>query len=110
VKPEAVQPDAVTFDAVTFDAVAPGAVAPDAVAPEAWGRVGSDPVLIDCDSCDVRGIACADCVVTVLLGGPPEPVMLNAEEQRAVSVLAAAGLVPPLRLVTAVHEVDMEPT
>jgi hypothetical protein len=27
-------------------------------------------MLIDCDTCTVRGEACADCVVTVLLGAP----------------------------------------
>lgn len=59
----------------------------------------SGPVLIDCDSCAVRGPGCPDCVVTALLGEPPEGVSLNAEERRAVAVLAAAGLVPPLRLV-----------
>ncbi len=59
------------------------------------------PLLIDCDTCQVRGIGCADCVVTVLLGGPPDGVSLNDEERQAVEVLAAAGLVPPLRLVSA---------
>ena len=28
-------------------------------------------MLIDCDSCTVRGTGCVDCVVTVLLGAPP---------------------------------------
>jgi len=28
-------------------------------------------VLIDCDTCTVRGQGCDDCVVTVLLGAPP---------------------------------------
>ncbi|HYH26857.1 MAG TPA: hypothetical protein VD834_16045 [Blastococcus sp.] len=28
-------------------------------------------MLIDCDTCTVRGAGCADCVVTVLLGAPP---------------------------------------
>lgn len=28
-------------------------------------------MLIDCDTCTVRGVGCADCVVTVLLGAPP---------------------------------------
>jgi hypothetical protein len=56
-------------------------------------------VLIDCDSCAVRGLACGDCVVTVLLGVPPAGVELDAAEQAAISVLADQGLVPPLRLV-----------
>ena len=28
-------------------------------------------MLIDCDTCTVRGQGCGDCVVTVLLGAPP---------------------------------------
>ena len=53
-------------------------------------------MIIDCDGCGVRGHACGDCVVAVLLGAPPD---LQADEQRAIGVLADAGLVPPLRLV-----------
>ncbi len=56
-------------------------------------------MLIDCDGCEVRGLACGDCVVTVLLGAPPEGVVLDDEERRALEVLAGSGLVPPLRLV-----------
>lgn len=55
-------------------------------------------MIIDCDTCQVRDIACADCVVTVLLGAPPE-VEIDTEEQSALAVLADSGLVPPLRLV-----------
>jgi hypothetical protein len=58
---------------------------------------------IDCDTCATRGPACADCVVSVLLGAPtsssdfgPE---LDGAEQAALAVLAGSGLVPPLRLV-----------
>lgn len=57
---------------------------------------------IDCDSCTVRGAACSDCVVTVLLGMPEHRVEWDDTEQHALGVLAASGLVPPLRLVTAV--------
>ncbi len=56
-------------------------------------------VVIDCDTCLVRGLACQDCVVTVLLGPPPE-VGFDEEEQRALAVLADSGLVPKLRMVT----------
>ena len=28
-------------------------------------------MLIDCDTCTARGVGCADCVVTALLGAPP---------------------------------------
>ncbi|HYY10444.1 MAG TPA: hypothetical protein VE781_05865 [Kineosporiaceae bacterium] len=78
-------------------------------------------MLIDCDACAVRGPACGDCVVTVLLAGPavhahtggppgaPEPATtaeLDAAERAAIAVLADCGLVPPLRLVplATVHE------
>jgi hypothetical protein len=52
--------------------------------------------VIDCDTCTVRGDACADCVVSVMLGGPPDVV--PEDEQRALGVLAGAGLVPPLQM------------
>jgi hypothetical protein len=55
-------------------------------------------VRIDCDSCLVRGLSCHDCVVTVLLGPPPE-LSFDEDEQRALDVLAVSGLVPPLRMV-----------
>jgi len=83
-------------------------------------------MVIDCERCEVRGLACGDCVVGVLLGMPgvapgaldgPEDgivdgteesgrrpsgasaVHLDAPEQRALAVLADQGLVPRLRLV-----------
>ena len=54
---------------------------------------------IDCDSCAAKGPACGDCLVTVLLGAPPEGVELDEAEQRAIEALAESGLIPPLRLV-----------
>lgn len=68
------------------------------------------PVTIDCDHCLVRGpSACGDCVVTVLLGGPPQGVTIEPEERSALDALASSGLVPPLRLVVGVDgpEVDI---
>jgi hypothetical protein len=65
-----------------------------------------DPLVIDCDRCSMRGVGCDDCVVTVLLGGPPN---LDETEQHAIDVLSDAGLVPPLRMVEsrpARHERD----
>ncbi|MDQ2750509.1 MAG: hypothetical protein ABI775_08125 [Pseudonocardiales bacterium] len=56
-------------------------------------------MLIDCDTCSVRGRACPDCVMTVILNNSARPVDLDADEQDAVDTLAAGGLVPPLRLV-----------
>ena len=55
-------------------------------------------MVIDCDTCEVRGAACADCVVSVLLG-PPAELLLEEPERAALHVLADVGLVPPLRLV-----------
>jgi hypothetical protein len=54
------------------------------------------PVVIDCDDCAVRGAACRDCVVSVLLGVPET---LLDDERAALEVLAEAGLAPRLRLV-----------
>ena len=56
-------------------------------------------MLIDCDRCAMRELSCDDCVVTVLLGGPPGPVEVDDPEWRALTVLAESGLVPRLRLV-----------
>jgi hypothetical protein len=58
-------------------------------------------MLIDCDTCTVRAIACGDCVVSVLLGAPPSGVELDEADQRALTALADAGMVPQLRLVPA---------
>ena len=71
-------------------------------------------MMIDCDTCEVRGPACTDCVVTVLLGtaptglyaGNPAPIELDGQEQAAIAVLAGAGLVPPLRLMPRATEAE----
>jgi hypothetical protein len=68
-----------------------------------------DVVLIDCDACVMRGSACRDCVVTVVLGTPAEPagsLLIDDEERAALDALAQSGLVPPLRLVHAVSSVE----
>lgn len=70
-------------------------------------------MIVDCGDCKVRDIACADCVVTVLLGAPgwsPSEgvrigsnlprIALEQEELGAMDVLAESGLVPRLRLLT----------
>lgn len=72
-------------------------------------RHPSGSLVIDCDTCQVRGDACADCVVSCLLGGPPEPVELDGDEIGALGALAGLGLLPPLRLVTAVDSPETEP-
>lgn len=75
-------------------------------------------MIIDCDGCAVRGAACGDCVIGVLLGTPAPAapadhhadvpsdvpsgapiVTLDAPERRALAMLADQGLVPRLRLV-----------
>jgi hypothetical protein len=56
-------------------------------------------MLIDCDTCVVRGPACGDCVMSVLLAAPPTGVDLDDSERRALDALAGAGMVPQLRLV-----------
>lgn len=61
-------------------------------------------MIIDCDTCTERGAACADCVVTFLTipVRSRSPAELGPEEQQAIEVLAASGLVPPLRMVRAI--------
>jgi hypothetical protein len=71
------------------------------------GSVRGMTTRIDCDTCVVRGLACHDCVVTVLLGPPPE-LTFDDDERRALDVLADGGLVPPLRLIQAVPGRDVE--
>lgn len=58
-----------------------------------------DVLHVDCETCVARGPACGDCVISVLLGAPPQGVDLDRDERAALSALAAQGLVPPLRLV-----------
>ncbi len=53
-------------------------------------------MIIDCDGCQMRDLACDDCVVTFMLG---PPAGLGSAEQTALAVLADGGLVPPLRMV-----------
>lgn len=54
---------------------------------------------ISCDSCTMRASHwCADCVVTFICERPAnEAVVLDLAEQRAVRLLADAGMVPVLR-------------
>jgi hypothetical protein len=62
-------------------------------------------MLIDCEQCAMRDTtACDDCVVTVLLSDCP--VDLSDSQVTAVDNLAAAGLVPRLRLVPAERRVS----
>ncbi|MCW3814294.1 hypothetical protein ONA91_07465 [Micromonospora sp. DR5-3] len=48
-------------------------------------------MLIDCDSCRIRGASCAGCLVTALLDADPAGAALGAAEWRAIEVFARAG-------------------
>jgi hypothetical protein len=55
-------------------------------------------VLIECDRCVMRDIACDDCVITALLGIDEQQARIGEPERRALRVLADARMVAPLRL------------
>lgn len=73
-------------------------------------------MIVDFGDCRVRGLACQDCVVSVLLGVPELPargsgepggsrygarrLRLEQDEHDAMEVLADSGLIPRLRLVS----------
>ena len=54
---------------------------------------------IDCDECVMNGTdACSDCMVSFLVNrNPGDAVVIDVAEERAVRMLARAGLVPQLR-------------
>jgi hypothetical protein len=54
-------------------------------------------MIIDCDSCEMRNVACDDCVVPFLRASPPVGELVE-EEAGALAALAEGGLVPPLRM------------
>ena len=60
-------------------------------------------MLIDCDSCAMRDLACGDCVVSAILGRGGGSLELDSAEQQALGALAGGGLLPPLRLVPTSH-------
>lgn len=59
----------------------------------------ANPLVISCDSCAMRhSPACDDCLVTALCGVDEESALVfDLEEQRAIRLLANAGLVPTIR-------------
>ena len=71
-------------------------------------------MLIDCDTCTVRGTGCADCVVTVLLGAPPgwqgvDPVvvpMTGRPRSGPVAAAAEDAVVPPPGVVVEFDDVE----
>jgi hypothetical protein len=65
------------------------------------GRKEATPqMVIDCNECAMQGTdQCGDCVVTFILREEGQPVVVDAEEARALRALGTSGLVPLLRLV-----------
>jgi hypothetical protein len=57
-------------------------------------------MIIDCNDCAMQHTSqCEDCVVTFILRGPGELVVLDGGEAAALDELGRAGLVPLLQLV-----------
>jgi len=55
-------------------------------------------MIIDCDTCTMRDLACSDCVVSVLLTISQRPRNeISSVEVSAITALSQKGLVPPLR-------------
>ena len=64
-------------------------------------------MIIDCDSCIVREIACHDCVVSVILSSSAKSKdsidsgeaanSIDDDEKAALALLSSRGMVPPLR-------------
>ncbi|MEI6215675.1 MAG: hypothetical protein WCP64_00235 [Actinomycetes bacterium] len=57
-------------------------------------------MIIDCESCTMKDLACSDCVVSVFLSiatSGPAKEEVSPQEITALSALADVGLVPPLR-------------
>ncbi|SBT48560.1 hypothetical protein [Micromonospora narathiwatensis] len=50
-------------------------------------------MLIDCDTCGIRGAGCSGCLVTALLDADSPAARLDAAEHRAIEVFARAGFV-----------------
>ena len=50
-------------------------------------------MIVDCMRCPVRGQRCDDCVVTVVFASGLAELLLDAAENRAVSMFVGAGLV-----------------
>jgi hypothetical protein len=49
---------------------------------------------VECERCEVRGLACGNCAATFIVTEEPD---LGPAEVRALTVLANAGMIPPLR-------------
>ena len=55
-------------------------------------------MIIDCDTCTMREIACADCVISSLLLLPAaDTAEVSDKTVEALQLLSSRGIVPPLR-------------
>ena len=63
--------------------------------PLSVGRPTLWNMIIDCDNCVVRDIACSDCIVSVILSSKANSI--DEKEEAAFALLSSRGLVPPLR-------------
>jgi hypothetical protein len=54
-------------------------------------------MIIDCDSCSLRDLACKDCVVTFFLNKAEDSLDLSNQTTDALELLSSRGIVPPLR-------------
>ena len=62
------------------------------------GTITLRNMIIDCNTCIMRDLACSDCVVSVLLTISERPTAeITRSEVRAISALSDKGFVPPLR-------------
>ncbi len=53
---------------------------------------------ISCQDCVRRGTPdCSDCLVSFVLGGPPEAMELTAQDADVVELLTSGGLLPTLK-------------
>ena len=57
------------------------------------GNLYLEYMIIDCDTCTMRDLACKECVVSFLIDTPS----IEAEDSRVIDLLASRGMIPPLR-------------
>ncbi|MFI7437496.1 hypothetical protein [Micromonospora haikouensis] len=66
-------------------------------------------MLIDCDTCRVRGAGCGGCLVTALLDDEAPGVDLGPGELRAIEVFARAGFDVEVLPSVEVPDVEVRP-
>jgi len=62
---------------------------------------------ISCSDCVRRATPdCEDCLVSFVLGGPPETLEMTSDDAQVVELFAAEGLVPRLRFQASAGDVN----